>query len=338
VDSFKHIEENYVPVNASYFRSLKDFFRSFPDALVTVGRAESNIFISGENRLGLLRALIMQTDEEAKEAVQAYKEETKPPPVIAPPEVKPIPIAAPPPTVPRGLSKEDLDKLFKEFSIYLPSATDEEWLEFRWLLERLQTTLKDIPSKEAYPRARADVEALAKELEKRRAFPAVPVKPVEVTYPVEEWGVIYAPHFKPPSYVFTYQIKGNWSQVTFNTLEEVNALLRKGRETLYVPHIRGKGLVTWMPTEIPPLRFKVGEQFDTPTETYTLEQPHIRSDKPRMWIWKVAIWDKVKNESRSAEMTEEDWQNLKIKPLAPPPKKPRIEEIAEEALKQLEAL
>jgi len=98
VDSFKHIEENYVPVNASYFRALKGFFSSFPPALVTLGRMESNIFISGENRLGELRALVMQSDEQAREAVEAHKGETMIVPVAPPPEVKPL---VPPPKKPR---------------------------------------------------------------------------------------------------------------------------------------------------------------------------------------------------------------------------------------------
>jgi len=94
LDSFKHIEENYVPVNSSYFRMLRGFFTSFPPALVTLGRLGSNIFISAENPLGELRALVMQSGEEAREAIEAYKEEMKPPPAAPPPEVKPLP---PPP-------------------------------------------------------------------------------------------------------------------------------------------------------------------------------------------------------------------------------------------------
>jgi hypothetical protein len=130
LDAFQIIEEDYVPVNNWYFKGLRDFFRHFPAPLCTVGRLESNIFLTGENPLGSFRAVIMQTVEKAEEAVKAYEETLKKPPT--PTGVKPLPPPIPsPPQKPPFISteefmaavREQLDLLIKQ--VY-PQLTPEE--------------------------------------------------------------------------------------------------------------------------------------------------------------------------------------------------------------------
>jgi hypothetical protein len=113
LDAFQTIEEDYVPVNNWYFKGLRDFFRHFPAPLCTVGRLESNIFLTGENPLGTFRAVIMQTAEQAEEAVKAYEEMLKKPPT--PTGVKPLPPPIPiPPPRPPFITKEEFMEMVKE--------------------------------------------------------------------------------------------------------------------------------------------------------------------------------------------------------------------------------
>jgi len=130
LDAFQTIEEDYVPVNNWYFKGLRDFFGHFPAPLCTMGRLESNIFLAGENPLGSLRAIVMQTAEQAEEAVKAYNEMLKKPPIPTGVKSLPPPIPTPPPKPP-FLSKEEfmemirnrLDKLIKQ--VYPQLALEE---------------------------------------------------------------------------------------------------------------------------------------------------------------------------------------------------------------------
>jgi hypothetical protein len=113
LDAFQTIEEDYVPVNNWYFKGLRDFFGHFPAPLCTMGRLESNIFLTGENPLGSFKAVIMQTAEQAEEAVKAYNEMLKKPSI--PTGVKPLPPPIPtPPPKPPFISKEEFIKIVRE--------------------------------------------------------------------------------------------------------------------------------------------------------------------------------------------------------------------------------
>jgi hypothetical protein len=116
LDSFQTIEENYIPINSSYFGGLKGFFTNFPAANVTLGKEDSNILIEAETKLGEFKAVIMQTVEEAKEATEAYEEEFLKPPPPPPPEVRPLqpPAVTPSPTPPAKISREGFLKSFDD--------------------------------------------------------------------------------------------------------------------------------------------------------------------------------------------------------------------------------
>jgi hypothetical protein len=130
LDAFQTIEEDYVPVNNWYFKGLRDFFGHFPAPLCTMGRLESNIFLTGENPLGSFRAVVMQTAEQAEEAVKAYEETLKKPPT--PTGVKPLPppIPAPPPRPPFISKEEFMEKVRQELNLLIkqvyPQLTTEE--------------------------------------------------------------------------------------------------------------------------------------------------------------------------------------------------------------------
>jgi len=116
LDSFQFIEEDYIPVYYTEFRSLKDFFSKFPGYKVTMGKIETPeaIFITleAENDIGELKAAIYQDKERLKEAIKFYEEYTRPPPPPRPPEVKPL--APPPPPPPPKLSLDDFRKRYMD--------------------------------------------------------------------------------------------------------------------------------------------------------------------------------------------------------------------------------
>jgi hypothetical protein len=130
LDAFQTIEEEYVPVNNWYFKGLRDFFSHFPAPLCTVGRLESNIFLTGENPLATFRAMIIQTAEQAEEAVKAYEETLKKPPIPIGVKSLPPPVPTPPPKPP-FISKEEFMEMVRENLEHLikqvyPQLTVEE--------------------------------------------------------------------------------------------------------------------------------------------------------------------------------------------------------------------
>jgi len=93
LDNFQFLEEDYVPVSDRFLKPLRDFLRTYPGYVVSIGKpiARFDIYIGGDTTIGEFRALLAQTADEAERAILAYREEVKPP-APAPPEVKPIPV------------------------------------------------------------------------------------------------------------------------------------------------------------------------------------------------------------------------------------------------------
>lgn len=132
LDSFQTIKEDYVPVNSWYFKGLHDFFSHIPAPLCTVGRLDSSILLEAENPLGDFKALVVQTAEQAEEAVKAYEEELEKPPT--PTGVKPLPSPIPtPPPKPAFITMDEFMKMLRDHLNLLikqvyPQLTAEEIL------------------------------------------------------------------------------------------------------------------------------------------------------------------------------------------------------------------
>jgi len=144
-------------------------------------------------------------------------------------------------------------------------------------------------------------------------------------YFIDSWVVRYVPSDKV--FQFSYIVNGlRGAPLYFNTLEELNEFLEKGKGEVYIPQKRETGIVEWKPARIPRLfKFKAGEVVDTPTATYTLEQPLVKSDNPDVWIWQVAVWDKVKHEDRREYLTEDEIEKLKSTFEEKPERREKIE-------------
>jgi len=93
LDNFKFLEEDFVPVSDRFLKPLRDFLTMYPGYVLSIGKpiAAFDIYVGGETTIGEFRALLAQTADEAERAILAYREEVKPP-APKPPEVKPIPV------------------------------------------------------------------------------------------------------------------------------------------------------------------------------------------------------------------------------------------------------
>jgi hypothetical protein len=102
------------------------------------------------------------TTEKAREVAVKIMEKVR---KIAPP---------PAPPVAKGLTHEALSRLREVFITILPSPTRAEDEKYDALIEDLKKRLEGAPSEEAYEKAKAEVEKLAKELLEARKKPAPP--------------------------------------------------------------------------------------------------------------------------------------------------------------------
>jgi DNA replication initiation complex subunit (GINS family) len=143
-----------------------------------VGRLESNIFLTGENPLGTFRAMIMQTAEQAEDAVKAYEETLKKPPIPIGVKSLPPPVPTPPPKPP-FISKEEFMEMVRENLEHLikqvyPQLTVEEvfTIERQREAEELYQKLKRIKP------FREDLEKTVRNAVKRWCLEALPA-PIE---------------------------------------------------------------------------------------------------------------------------------------------------------------
>ncbi|MCD6211303.1 MAG: hypothetical protein J7J01_10575, partial [Methanophagales archaeon] len=139
--------------------------------------------------------------------------------------------------------------------------------------------------------------------------PTVEEKPEK--YHIESWYLLYAPHL-PEKYQWEYQIRGQWNFKRFKTFEDAREFIKKGEAKLYIHFLRGEGIATWEPVDIPKFVLKVGERFEIPPEVYELVQP-VFSSETKKWRWRVDIWNKKTNKSYSKDIFEEELLKLKEK-------------------------
>jgi hypothetical protein len=114
VDSVQVLEEDYVPTVA--LETLRTFFSVVPAEKVSVGKVDYSLFLEAETKIGPLKAIVFQSEEQLREALTFYAEYSKPPPPPKPEEVKPLaapPPVAPPP-VPEKVSREEFMRSFDE--------------------------------------------------------------------------------------------------------------------------------------------------------------------------------------------------------------------------------
>ena len=137
------------------------------------------------------------------------------------------------------------------------------------------------------------------------------------TYPIEAWNLLYAPHLKPPVYVWHYKVEGSWMAKNFAFLQEAQQFLKQGRAKVYIHPIRGDGIVTWKPVDVPEIALKAGDKKSVGLDIYKLEQPmfripaeFLREGGPQ-WVWRASFWDGTKREGKDLEMTEQEFKAIR---------------------------
>jgi len=130
-------------------------------------------------------------------------------------------------------------------------------------------------------------------------------------YPLENWYVLYAPHLKETPWRWSYQFQGSWDIMDFKSREELNALVSKGEGEIYLHAFRQKAPASWEPITVPAPKKVPEEERQTEIHRYTLVQPIFESI-PKVWMWRVSVWNKEKNESEpEIQMTEEDFDRIR---------------------------
>jgi len=232
--------------------------------------------------------------------------------VAAPPVVK-----LAPPTV---KSYAELEAEFKGKDLVDALAsylTNYYGLRRDYLLEDLNAYLRSLKNKltnediqrfyQVYPNLKESLVTMAGLISWLPSPPA----PTPKEHRLENWYIIYAPHLKEAPYRWNYQYEGSWNVLDFANLDDLNKVVGTGRGEIYLHALRQRALATWTPTVVPEPKKMVGEERQTETHRYTLEQPIFES-VPKVWMWRVSVWNKEKNESEpEIQMTEEDFDKIR---------------------------
>ncbi len=84
-DTIKVLEEDVVAVHRYVMEALKVFLENVPADVVSLGKVDYSLYVESETRMGLLKAVVLQTAEEVKDAYAFYEEYRKPKPPPPPP-------------------------------------------------------------------------------------------------------------------------------------------------------------------------------------------------------------------------------------------------------------